>query len=348
MVLIRTGVGPRRLAVIGADASAMLADHAALISAVAQGRHKVIAIAPEMRPQDRATAASLGATVETIALEHRGFSPLAAYRTRRDLAALIATLAPHQILVAGPRALGAVGAAAAGVARMVPWFSTPLGETGVSTLLQDKLVRRAFAEQIDTVVVATPEDARLLSAHEIGPIAVLTSIGIDLARVARSPMPDLGGGIVFRCVSPKADADAHAIFHAVARAVAAHVPSARFATGDDASAIMASHVVVHAGVGPGLCAGLVMGLAIGRPVITTDVVGSRETVDACVNGWRVTPGDVDALTDTCLALLRRPEIAPVMARASRLKAERHFDRAVLTRRSLRAIGFEAAADAVAA
>jgi glycosyltransferase involved in cell wall biosynthesis len=71
-------------------------------------------------------------------------------------------------------------------------------------------------------------------------------------------------------------------------------------------------------------------LAIGRPIITTQTPGCRETVDDCVNGMLVPHGNSAALEDAMARMLMRPDQFAAMARASRMKADRSFDEAKVT------------------
>lgn len=66
-------------------------------------------------------------------------------------------------------------------------------------------------------------------------------------------------------------------------------------------------------------------LAVGRPVITTDVPGCRETVQANVNGLLVPARDGRALADAMQELAGRPDLRRSMGEASRRLAERKFD-----------------------
>jgi glycosyltransferase involved in cell wall biosynthesis len=66
-------------------------------------------------------------------------------------------------------------------------------------------------------------------------------------------------------------------------------------------------------------------MAMGRPVITTDAPGCRETVDDGVNGYRVPVRDVDALAAAMGHFLDDPRRVAVMGRASRKMAESRFD-----------------------
>ena len=66
-------------------------------------------------------------------------------------------------------------------------------------------------------------------------------------------------------------------------------------------------------------------LATGRPVVTTDAPGCRETVEDGMNGLLVPPRDARALADACLALAADSGRREAMGRASRARAERRFD-----------------------
>ena len=66
-------------------------------------------------------------------------------------------------------------------------------------------------------------------------------------------------------------------------------------------------------------------LSVGRPVITTDAPGCRETVKEGENGFLVPVKDATALTDAMLRLCNEPQTAQNMAAASRRYAESKFD-----------------------
>ncbi len=94
---------------------------------------------------------------------------------------------------------------------------------------------------------------------------------------------------------------------------------------DLAAALARAHVFVYPSHSEGMPQQVLEALAAGRPVITTDTPGCRDTIDETVNGYLVPRGDVGSLVAAMHAILKRPDLIPSMARASRLKAERHFD-----------------------
>jgi len=66
-------------------------------------------------------------------------------------------------------------------------------------------------------------------------------------------------------------------------------------------------------------------MALGRPIITTNVVGCRETVEDGVNGFLVPPRDVNALVDAMTRFIENPELITRMGKQSRRLAEERFD-----------------------
>lgn len=66
-------------------------------------------------------------------------------------------------------------------------------------------------------------------------------------------------------------------------------------------------------------------LAMGRPVITTDVPGCRETVVEGLNGYLVPPRDPRALADKMCIFIQQPALIERMGRESRRLAEERFD-----------------------
>jgi len=102
--------------------------------------------------------------------------------------------------------------------------------------------------------------------------------------------------------------------------------------------IGAAHVVVVPSWGEGMPRVLLEALAAGRPVITTDTPGCRDAVDERVNGVLVPARDASALAEAMLSFLKRPDLIPAMARASRAKAERRFDVRAVNAKLLEVLG----------
>lgn len=66
-------------------------------------------------------------------------------------------------------------------------------------------------------------------------------------------------------------------------------------------------------------------MAMGRPIITTDTPGCRETVVDGVNGFLVPVKDSETLAAAMEKFILNPELIPIMGRESRLIAEEKYD-----------------------
>ena len=66
-------------------------------------------------------------------------------------------------------------------------------------------------------------------------------------------------------------------------------------------------------------------LAMGRPIITTDTSGCRQTVERERNGYLVPVRDARSLAEAMLRFVEHPESIEIMGRESRRIAEQYFD-----------------------
>lgn len=78
-------------------------------------------------------------------------------------------------------------------------------------------------------------------------------------------------------------------------------------------------------------------MAMGRPVITTDWVGCRETVRDGVNGYLVPPRDPEALALAMQRFVEAPDLISKMGSEGRRIAEERFDVNVINRQMLDAM-----------
>lgn len=84
----------------------------------------------------------------------------------------------------------------------------------------------------------------------------------------------------------------------------------------------------------GLPKSLIEADAIGRPIITSNSVGCKETVVDGENGFLIKPKDVDALTEKLDLLISNADLRKSMGQASRRYAEKYFDIEVVKDRHL--------------
>lgn len=79
-------------------------------------------------------------------------------------------------------------------------------------------------------------------------------------------------------------------------------------------------------------------MAMGRPIITTDWPGCRETIKDGVNGFMITIRDIEALSTAMQRFIESPKLIETMGIESRRIAEARFDINVINRQMLAAIG----------
>lgn len=109
---------------------------------------------------------------------------------------------------------------------------------------------------------------------------------------------------------------------------------------DDVLALQqaADVVVLPSTQGEGMPRALLEGAACGKPMVATDVPGSRELVVEGENGFLVPPSDADALAEAILRLLNNPALAQHMGAQARERVIAVYSNACVTRQSFQAYG----------
>jgi glycosyltransferase involved in cell wall biosynthesis len=95
---------------------------------------------------------------------------------------------------------------------------------------------------------------------------------------------------------------------------------------DDVRPVIASHCVyVLPSYHEGMPRTVLEAMAIGRPIITTDVPGCRDTVEEGVNGYLVPKKNAVLLAESMKKFITVPELVITMGNSSRDLAEKWFD-----------------------
>ena len=191
----------------------------------------------------------------------------------------------------------------------------------------------------DPAVVSGPRIARLAEAWRLpngAPVVMLPArltrwkggaVLIDaMARLARSDACCVLVGATQgrERFAQQLEAQAHALGIAARLRLVGHCD-------DMPAALMLADVVVSASLDPeGFGRAVIEAQAMGRPVIATDHGGAAETVEHLVTGWRVPPGDADALA-TLLdhALNMRPADRAALGERARASVSAHYTTAAM-------------------
>ena len=100
---------------------------------------------------------------------------------------------------------------------------------------------------------------------------------------------------------------------------------------DVPTVISMCHIVCLPSYREGLPKILIEAAACGRPIVTTDVPGCRETVREGVNGYLVPAKNADALKDALLKLINDPDARLKMGEASRELAVKTFSNEIINK-----------------
>lgn len=362
-----TGTRPvRRVAIIAPSGRALRRLRGGLVASLTREKHRVLCLAPSFEPQDEAELTSvMGATCRSLPPRPAGLRLFRDRAAMTGLAAVLAEWAPHAVLAAGGAELRLVLAASrrAGIKRSVALVNElpagPLHGLKRALLLADVAVFHN-ADHVKSLAAAKvlPPDL---------PYTIVPGAGVDLGRFANEPLPPFGAGLAFLMISRLERPRGVLTYCEAARIVKARAPSARFrlagtdsdgpaavsrdrlagfagavdflgALDDVRPALKDCHVFVYPSQSEGMPPAVLEALATGRPVITTNAAGCRETVDERVNGCLVPPDDIDALAAAMESFLKRPDLIPHHARAARAKAERRFDASAVNTHLMQVLG----------
>lgn len=262
------------------------------------------------------------------------------------------------------------------VVTLVNGLGAVFDDHGFGLTWKAKLARFAYGlslRNVDEVVFQNTDDPALLrSSGLLSPRArwrVVPGTGVDLTKL--TPRPPHLDPPTFTLISRLLVSKGIRELVAAARLVRARFPRARFrlvgqleaeghpdgvrraeldgwvAEGlidyagfsDDIAGVLASTTVfvLPSYYREGVPRTNLEALAVGRPIVTTDWVGCRETVEEGVNGFLVAPKDPAALADRMERYLRDPALVARHGQASRALAERRFDICKVNERMLDAL-----------
>ena len=308
--------------------------------------------------------AAIEAEYRPISFKTQGFGLFNGARVHKALKTPLADWQPDCVLSYGHEALvhGVAAAKHARVARVVslcsdlPDFLKPTVDASV---WPSRLAVRLALALSDRVVFHNRDHLDVMRAERLVPAGtgcdVVAGGGVDVETQDALVLPDLSSGVVFLMAARLEAIRGVVDYIQAARRVSAHARAVKFvllglpARNENQSinvamlgfkgqeyevldsgvdlrkALSDAHVFVYPSHSEGMPASILEALCAGRPVITTDTPGCRDTIDETVNGYLVPRGDVGALVEAMEAILKRPDLVPSMARAARLKAERRFD-----------------------
>lgn len=273
---------------------------------------------------------------------------------------------------------GLLAARAAGVGRSVALitglgYAFTDGTSGglkrlVAGVMASSLYRLALG-RADRVLFQNPDDRDLFLERGLlrdhGQVGVVDGSGVDLDHYSPAPLPE---GPVFLMVSRLLYAKGVREYARAAAALKARYPHARFQLAgwrddgpdtvseaelqdfidggveflgrldDVRPALAAARIYVLPSYREGTPRSVLEAMAMGRPIITTDAPGCRETVVEGENGLRVPPQDAAALEAAMEQLILHPEQAVAMGQASLERVRARYDVHRVNAQILSAVG----------
>jgi glycosyltransferase involved in cell wall biosynthesis len=364
----------RRAVLLGSYAPSLVTFRGPLIAAMAERGHEVFALAPDIDSDTADRVRALGATPVSIPLGRTSLNPWASWKSVGALRSLLSEIGPDVVVAytIKPIVLGAAAAKAAGVPRFVAMV-TGLGYAFLGgrspkrlavRLAASLMYRRAFRLS-HFAIFQNPDD--LADFRRLGLLprrlgtGLVNGSGIDLEAFAQKPLPERPCFLmVARFLRDKGISE----YAEAAARLQSEYPHVRVALvgwldespdsirrseleamdaagienlgklDDVRPALEACSVYVLPSYREGTPRSVLEAMAVGRPIVTTDVPGCRETVVEGENGFLVPARDSGALYRAMKRFVERPELCAPMGAASRRIAESKYDVHSVNRRIL--------------
>lgn len=264
-----------------------------------------------------------------------------------------------------PVVYGSLAARWAGVPRVYAMitglghaFTTESWRTRILRTISSTLYRQALA-RCDRVFFQNPDDLQDFLDRGVLPdterVVRINGSGVDVNRFTEHPLPE--GDPLFLFVGRLLTEKGILEFVEAARQVHAQHPNARFVVvgphnpdlphtisaeqveawkregivefvggvADVRPWLQKASVFVLPSYREGTPRSVLEAMSVGRPIITTDAPGCRETVVDGENGFLVPPRTSAPLAEAMQRFLEHPELLPRMARASRDRVEAKYE-----------------------
>ena len=368
----------RTVVVLGSYAPSLLLFRASLIAELIRQGYRVLAAAPAIGRDVRRGIEAIGAEPIEVPLANQSMSPFSAGRSLRVLTRLFREERPEAVIsyTIKPVTLGSIAAARARVPKVTA-LVTGLGfaftEGGglkrrLSGFVAKALYRWAL-RRCTSILFQNPDDRDhfrslgLLPPHR--PVAIVNGSGIDLDHFASTPLPDRP---IFLMISRLLGDKGVREYGEAAIRLKRDYPAATFRLvgyfdqspdalrqseldrmisggveflgklEDVRPAIADCSVYVLPSYREGTPRSVLEAMAMGRPIITTDAPGCRETVEPGRNGLLVQPRLVYPLVQAMERFLAEPGLIHRMGHESRLLAEQKYDVTAVSRSIIAAAG----------
>lgn len=337
---------------------------------------EVVAVGPDESSKATRTLDEAGIQYEQLSVERNGINPLSDLRYLAALMRFMKNERPDKVFVyqAKPVVYGTLAARLAGIdevyALVAGLGSVFRGQSTKSRLIKAVMTAQYWvAGRCSKIMFFQNRDdrAEFIRRHLIPETktSMINGSGVDLERFVVAPLP-IEPSLLFigRLIKDKGIRE----YLAACREIKQRHPATRcmlvgpfdsnpsamtseefqpyidegivefFGEQDDVRPfIEMSSVYVLPSYHEGTPKTVLEAMAVGRPIVTTDTPGCRETVTEGLNGYLVPPRDTHALVDAIDRVIANPTDAQRMAHESRRIAEAKFDVKVVNRTIMQAM-----------
>jgi len=298
-------------------------------------------------------------------LQRAGQNPFADWKTIHSLTKIMRCEKPDHVFsyTVKPVVFGSIAARFAGVTHihaLITGLGTAFQGTGIKRNLLNLVVKKLYRIGLygcESVTFQNQDDRELFFENglvSLEKVGLVNGSGVDLDHFKQAPFPD--EPISFLLVARLIEEKGIRVYVKAARIVKKDFPHAIFrivgylddhpgsisqmeldswvnsgviefcGRADDVRPFLAdSHVYCLPSYREGLPRSVIEAMAAGRPIITTDAPGCRETVVDNENGFLVRVKDASSLAEAMLSFCNQTSMIPVLGRKSRQIAENKFD-----------------------
>lgn len=373
-------LGKQHVLLLGSFAPSLINFRRELILDMIAAGHKVSVAAPDIDNALREAVAALGSHAYDVPLNRTGQNPINDLQYKKALQSLMREIKPDLVLsyTIKPNIWGALAAKAESIpsAAMVTGLGYSFAQTakGLKTRIISALARRLYraaASANKVVIFQNPDDrddfikAGCLS--DPSKVRMVNGSGVNMDHYKRVPLPEGASCLLIgRLLTAKGVNE----YAKAAMKLMAEFPEAEFhlvgyidGGPDDMSehelqvwqdagikfwgeqkdirpAMAAASIYVLPSYREGTPRSVLEAMSMGRPVITTDAPGCRETVDDGVGGYLVPVRDAEALTERMRRLIADSDLRARMGQASFEKAQVKYEVHAVNRSLMSHIGLD--------
>lgn len=353
-----------RIVIIASFTDALVNFRGALIRDLISKGHEVIALGPNHSEETIEKLQHMGAKFELIKLNRRGMNPLSDLGTLMNLYRTLKRLKPDITFsfTIKPVLYGSLAAWMAGtknITSMITGIGTMFSRNSFSTKIINCFLRPLYKLALSknqTIYFQNPDDRDLFKSLRLisntHNITITNGSGVDIDHFQPVPFPNtIAFLLIGRIIKEKGifeyidaarliknsypditfnlagwyDEESTEIRNYVNQAMEDKTINFLGELKDVRPAIEKCSVYVLPSYAEGTPRTVLEAMAMGRPVITTDVPGCRQTVVDGKNGYLVKSKDSSILADAMLRFINQPNLIKEMSPKSREIAQVKYD-----------------------